>query len=39
MTQKAIPTVEELVGNGYGHFWNDKHFYRVVKRLACFKEV
>lgn len=25
------PTVEQLVGKGYGHFWNDKHFYRVLK--------
>lgn len=26
-----VPTVDELVGKGYSHFWNDKHFYRVVK--------
>lgn len=24
-------TVDSLVGGGYGHFWNDRHFYRVVK--------
>lgn len=24
-------TSDELVGTGYGAFWNDKHFYRVVK--------
>lgn len=30
MAQKT-PTVKELVGKGYGHFWNDKHFYRVEK--------
>ena len=28
------PTVNELVGEGYGHFWNDRHFYRVVKRFT-----
>jgi len=38
MTQKAIPTVEELVGKGYGHFWNDKHFYRVVKGSRASKK-
>lgn len=27
----ATPTAKELVGKGYSHFWNDKHFYRVVK--------
>ncbi|KID42852.1 Phage terminase, large subunit [Levilactobacillus brevis] len=30
-TTASEPTVAELVGKGYGHFWNDKHFYRVVK--------
>ena len=24
-------TVDSLVGEGYGHFWTDRHFYRVVK--------
>lgn len=24
-------TVDSLVGEGYGHFWTDRHFYRIVK--------
>lgn len=31
MATTDIPTVDDLVGKGYSHFWNDKHFYRVVK--------
>ena len=34
-----VPTVEQLVGKGYGQFWNDKHFYRVVKRISWEQEV
>ena len=31
MPTTVIPKPKELIGTGYSHFWNDKHFYRVVK--------
>lgn len=38
MMSQTTPTVDEIVGKGYGHFWNDKHFYRVVKGSRASKK-
>lgn len=31
MSTLTMPTVKDIIGQGYSQFWNDRHFYRVVK--------
>lgn len=37
MKQKSI-SIREKIGGGYDKFWNDKHFYRVVKGSRASKK-
>jgi phage terminase large subunit len=30
-TKMSTPTISDIIGKGYSQFWDDKHFYRVVK--------